>query len=117
MAKTQVATIWQSDRIVREVRPADGKKFSLRELQDAVGGTIEHVPHTRPFAYCNEEGRLIGLPVNALASLEFQQILVGDVIQVHTEVKQEKLNPNLHNEIRQIGKLVVQRMKDRVTRG
>lgn len=68
--------------MAEEVKPADGKKFTLAELQKLVGGYIEHVPHSRPIAYCNEEGRLTGLPPNALASQRFEQVLVGDVIQV-----------------------------------
>ena len=68
--------------MAEEVRPADGKKFTLKELQKLVGGFIEHVPHSWPVAYCNEEGRLHNLPLNPLASQRFQQMLVGDVIQV-----------------------------------
>jgi hypothetical protein len=68
------------------VSPADGRKFSLEELQKFVGGYIEHVPNSRPNAYCNEDGRLQHLPLNEIASDKFQQALVGDVIQVRTEV-------------------------------
>lgn len=73
--------------MAEEVKPADGKKFSLEELQKLVGGYIEHVPNSRPIAYCNEEGRLNHLPVNLCASRRFQQELVGDVIQVRKETK------------------------------
>lgn len=68
-----------------EVLPANGRAFSLEELQKFVGGYIEHVPGSRPLAYCNEEGRLKDLPVNAAASEFFSQVLVGDVIQVTKE--------------------------------
>jgi uncharacterized protein DUF3846 len=73
--------------LVEEVRPTNGKKFSLAELQKLVGGYIEYVPGSRPIAYCKEEGRLTNLPPNALASLKFNQVLVGDVIQVRKETK------------------------------
>lgn len=73
--------------MAEEVKPADGKKFKLEELQKLVGGFIEAVPHSRPIAYCNEEGRLNHLPVNSCASRRFSQELVGDVIQVRKETK------------------------------
>jgi uncharacterized protein DUF3846 len=68
-----------------KVKPSNGKSFSLKELQQFVGGYIEYVPHSTPIAYCNEEGRLKNLPLNRRASVEFQQLLVGDVIQVFKE--------------------------------
>jgi Domain of unknown function (DUF3846) len=68
--------------MAREVKPANGKKFSLEELQKLVGGYIEYVPRSRPIAYCDEEGRLKEKPLNALASQRFNQLLVGDVVQV-----------------------------------
>jgi hypothetical protein len=67
---------------VEKVNPENGKKFTLQELQTFVGGYIELVPGARPLAYCNEDGRRKQLPFNALASQQFQQHLVGDVIQV-----------------------------------
>lgn len=71
--------------IAEEVKPANGKKFALEELQKFVGGYIEAVPYANPVAYCNEEGRLNGLPTNVCASRRFKQELVGDVIQVRKE--------------------------------
>lgn len=73
--------------MAEEVKPVNGKKFALEELQKLVGGFIEHVPGSSPIAYCNEEGRLHGLPVNLCASRRFRQELVGDVIQVRKETK------------------------------
>jgi hypothetical protein len=73
------------ETVIEQVKPTDGKKFTLKELQKFVGGFIEHVPGSRPIAYCNEEGRLTGLPPNAIASVHFNQVLLGDVIQVKTE--------------------------------
>ena len=71
--------------MAEEVKPADGKKFTLEELQKFVGGYIEAVPYANPVAYCNEEGRLNNLPLNRCASLRFKQNLVGDIIQVRRE--------------------------------
>jgi hypothetical protein len=60
-----------------ERRALDGPP-SLADLQTLVGGYIEPVPllhhyvtraGLRPcIAYCNEDGRLVGLPVNATAT-------------------------------------------------
>jgi len=58
------------------------KKVTLEQLQTAVEGYIEAVPGSRHRAYCNEEGRLRGLPVNARASLRFAQVLVGNVVEL-----------------------------------
>ena len=81
--------LYKTNGKVEDVFPHDGKKFTLAELQRFVGGNIEHVPRSKPFAYCNEEGTLNGLPVNNEASLAFDsvricgQLLCGDVIQVY----------------------------------
>jgi Domain of unknown function (DUF3846) len=65
-----------------------GRKVTLEELQDAVGGYIEAVPGTRSRAYCNEEGLLKKLPFNMEASLRFSQKLVGDVVELEPGDKQ-----------------------------
>lgn len=68
-----------------EVRPANGKTFQLTELQGFVSGFIELVPGIQErTVYCNENGRSQRLPVNTLASKRFNQILLGDIIQVTT---------------------------------
>lgn len=74
--------LWRTDGSQEVVLPANGKSFMLEELQRFVGGYIELVPGCRRDkpAYCNEEGRLRGLPFNELASHVFRQELVGDVI-------------------------------------
>ena len=82
------------------IRAADGQRIAsdlnrpptLDELQGAVGGYIEPVPAFDRFdgktciAFCNEEGKLHGLPVNAAATRAWHDqtdphddILVGDV--------------------------------------
>lgn len=63
----------------------NGKEFTLQELQNFVGGYIELVPIYNPeyaskIMYCNEEGRLIGLPDNREASRIAGISIVGDVI-------------------------------------
>lgn len=85
MAK-EVAHLYRVNGFVEMKFPADGKKFSLEELQKFVGGHIEKVPGTarrgKPVAYCNEDGRSAGLPFNFSASTKFGFDLLGDVVQV-----------------------------------
>ena len=70
----------------------------LKFLQDAVGGYLEAVPFfnrlagihgpQRAVAYCNEEGKLQGLPVNVHATIitgvpiDPNDLLVGNVVVV-----------------------------------
>lgn len=75
---------------------SDGLRPSLDELQAAVGGYIEAVPHVEQYKdqpavmYCNEEGKLSGLPYNYAATAlwyeAMEQVvadaLVGDCIIV-----------------------------------
>jgi hypothetical protein len=71
----------QIDLVVLEPR----RGWQLKQMQDAVGGYIERVPGSEDrggVAFCNEEGRLIGLPVNNAASRRFGQVLVGDVLEL-----------------------------------
>lgn len=63
-------------------------EFTLKQLQDAVGGYIEAVPGSGGRAYCNEEGLLRGLPLNEGASFAFGKRLVGDVIVLQEGDKQ-----------------------------
>ena len=60
------------------------KKDSLPVMQAAVGGLIEYVyiryNRKKTIMVVNEEGRLIGLPINPIASLIAGQTIVGDVL-------------------------------------
>ena len=67
-----------------EVKP-DGKKFSLRKLQELVGGDIEIVPYGSEMVVCDEEGKLKGRPLNHVATRRYGRFLdpfVGDVLIV-----------------------------------
>jgi hypothetical protein len=52
---------------------------TLEQLQTAVGGHIEVVPYFTKFngeqcvAFCNEEGKLVGLPANRLAQMFWER--------------------------------------------
>jgi hypothetical protein len=69
------------------VTPKDGKWFSLEELQGYVGGNVElAVLRDGRDLWLNEEGKLIGLEFNPLATMLWQDtfgssdVIVGDVI-------------------------------------
>lgn len=71
---------------------------SLETLQEIVGGYIEAVPYFNSYggepcvAFCNEEGKLDGLPVNEVATAAWGEVLakhgglfdllVGDIVIV-----------------------------------
>lgn len=62
-------------------RPDNGTDFSLEELQGIVGGYIQIVQCPDDMIMVvNEEGLLLNLPVNPVASLFARQYIVGDVL-------------------------------------
>jgi Domain of unknown function (DUF3846) len=67
--KTEVGTLYFAGPKGPDarVRPADGRKFQLDELQEAVGGFFELlVPAERyTVVYANEEDAIKGLPPNS----------------------------------------------------
>lgn len=68
------------------VFPANGRKFSLRELQFYVGGNIEMLGGKGKVFVVNEEGKLKNLPLNPLATeiylhfFDAEDFLVGNVL-------------------------------------
>ena len=73
---------------VEEVTPINGDHFILEELQNYVGGYIEVVdcftyePDEVNKLIVNEEGCLMCLPENKLASEKAGVVLVGNVVQL-----------------------------------
>jgi alpha-acetolactate decarboxylase len=66
--------------------PADGRHFTLDEMQSAVGGYVEMVVlRDGTIMLCNEEGRLQNLPVNRAASYLAERIIVGTVIVANAD--------------------------------
>ena len=72
-----MATIYRPDGTSQEVQPTNRRSFLLDELQRLVGegtptgrGYIEIVPckDRKHILVLNEEGKLLGLPINARAS-------------------------------------------------
>jgi hypothetical protein len=66
------------------------KEEQLKPLQKIVGGLIEVVPSTQEglSIICNEEGKIIGLPINYKATILHrfnEDPLCGDVIILQTD--------------------------------
>lgn len=76
------------DGTAEPVKPAEGKSFTLKELQGFVGGYIELVRveiEGYPFvAFINEEGKMNDLPLNVIATrisgLFPHDVIVGNMI-------------------------------------
>lgn len=64
-----------------ETSPRNGKRYSLKELSNAVNGYVECVrlPDGR-LMWVNEEGRMLNLPVNTRASELAGRTIVGPVL-------------------------------------
>lgn len=66
---------------VKDIAPQNGKDYKWHELKKYVNGYIEIVRlGDGKIIVCNEEGKLIGLPVNWKASMMCGQTIVGDVV-------------------------------------
>jgi hypothetical protein len=71
----------------REIAPANGREFTLPELQGIVGGYIEglRTPDGR-WVFVNEDGKRLDLPYNQgatllmISRLQFGDFIVGDVV-------------------------------------
>jgi hypothetical protein len=68
--------------ITTEGSPYTKRVNGYSELQEIVGGLIDAVTHheVKMSAYVNDEGLLLGLPMNRIASVMFGRYLVGDVV-------------------------------------
>jgi hypothetical protein len=82
------ATLIKADGTSTKVTPENGESFSLAELQSFVGGYIKIIslPNGN-LMILSDEGKLIGLPINATASDEAVgaglmpgYTIVGDVL-------------------------------------
>lgn len=82
-----MAELIKADGQRQKVEPKNGEKFNLEELQVYVDGYIEAIfLDDDTVMVVNEEGKLLGLPYNQLASIKFLQEkgyhepIVGDVL-------------------------------------
>lgn len=76
-----MATLIPARGNLREITPANGRAFTLAELQALVGGYIEalRAPDGR-IAFLNEDGKRLELPINGSATWLFRLQLPGDYI-------------------------------------
>lgn len=77
------ATLYKTNGEQKKVTPKNGTDFSLRELQDFVGGYIQccYFPNDNRVMVINEEGKLDNLPINRQATEIYQkEIYRGDYI-------------------------------------
>lgn len=70
---TAEGNLYQTD-----IPSEDGHKV----IHEIVGGWFDAVSHEAVVGYVNDEGLLIGLPVNVIASALFSRPLVGDCVIV-----------------------------------
>ncbi len=91
-----MAKLIKIDGTIKEVKPKNGKSFSLKELQEFVGGLIEIVPlPSGKEIVVNEEGKLNGLETNEKATKIWKEeypietygfnndeLVVGDILLV-----------------------------------
>ena len=79
---TKASVLYKSDGTSRPISPEDGKTFSLKEVQEMVGGYVQMIPlSTNRIMLINEEGKLLGLPRNDMATLVAVLVLgEGDFI-------------------------------------
>lgn len=67
--------------LITSTTPVNGTNFQLEELKEIVGGWIEIVRCPDDWIMVvNEEGQLLNLPYNPIASLIAGQPIVGDVL-------------------------------------
>ena len=91
------ALLYKTDLSVTWIRPANGRHFTLEEMQKTVGGRIEIIPLEREglddrLLVIHEEGKLISLPLNLLATIEWiryydeTDYVSGDAIICHPDL-------------------------------
>lgn len=79
--------IIKTDGSIVEYNPADGKAYTLREMQIAVGGYVQRVgTHQDKGVWANEDGLLRRLPLNEKASELCYRPIVGDVLVCKEEL-------------------------------
>lgn len=86
-----MAKIYKANGEIIDIEPKNGKDFKCKELNEIVGGHFELVNLLFDrFMVVNEEGKLMGLPINEKATTIFQtelgpyDIIVGDCLVCKT---------------------------------
>ncbi len=80
-----MAVLIHPDGTTTIVKPADGKLFTLEELQGCVGGLIEQVGefYDDVSVLVDEEGRLKGVQPNRVASELLGYLVLGPALFIH----------------------------------
>lgn len=67
------------DGTIKKIAPKNGKFYELSELREIVDGYIEIVPvSSTQYAVINEEGKILNLPINRLATLDYSTTLYAN---------------------------------------
>lgn len=81
-----LAITLDAEGVAKEIELTEGES-QLKVLQDAVGGWVQAVDFTQDLTlWCNEEGKLNGLPINPMATFlwekyfGFTDVICGNVI-------------------------------------
>lgn len=68
--------LFKNNGQIIEVKPKNNKYYTLKELQDMIGGYIEHIHLNNKYsAIVDEEGKLKNLSTNVNASNEFYKLI------------------------------------------
>ncbi len=78
------SVIIMADGLLKKVDPANGKDFSLEELNEIVDGYIEILHIGDKLLVCNEEGKLQNLQYNATATRLINAAGIKDYIVGNT---------------------------------
>lgn len=86
------AILLKVDGTQTPINPTNNEQFTLKEMQEYVGGYIEVIYlQDNLIMVINEEGKLLGLPKNKQATqlanfhLDFDDYIAGDVVICSTE--------------------------------
>lgn len=74
------SVIFMASGSIKKVDPANGKDFSLEELNEIVDGYIEILHIGDKLLVCNEEGKLQNLQYNATATRLINAVGIKDYI-------------------------------------
>jgi Domain of unknown function (DUF3846) len=77
-----MATLYKTDGTTREVSSRNGRKYTLEELQEYVGGPIEWLEIRAGKLIVNQEGKLMGLPFNLRATALSGHDIAGDALLI-----------------------------------
>lgn len=102
----QIGYLFIAEGRFHKVKPADNRRFSMQEIQKAVGGYFEMIPfdHKKGYlaVYVNEDGVRLDLPRNAHSEQVVDMMLYGSMDPKLWMlrgnifgVKHEEFDPNL----------------------